>query len=74
MSASDDIATPPDAPFARDPVVETFVCKLRDALDVARGKVGAQLDDDIAAARKGQGKGVRVGHRLVSIWECRGAM
>ena len=31
------------------PVVETFLGKLGNPLDMPRGEIGAELDDDIAA-------------------------
>jgi hypothetical protein len=51
----------------RNPVIETALGELRDALDVAGGEVWAQLDDDVAAARKGEGQAVGVGHRESSV-------
>jgi len=44
-------------------IVEAFAGKLGDPPDVAGGEIRAQLDHDVAAARKGKGEGLgRVGH------------
>ena len=43
-------------------VVKAAVGELGDALDVAGREVGPQLDDDVAAGRKGKGQAVGVGH------------
>ncbi len=45
-----------------DAVVETVAGKLGNPFDMARREVGAKLDHDVAAGRKGQGQGVGVGH------------
>ena len=42
-------------------VIEAFLRIFDDAGDMAGRKVGAQLDDDVAAAVEGKGQGV-VGH------------
>ena len=48
-------------------VVEAFVGKLNDPLDMAGREVRAKLDHDIAAAGQGEGKGLgRVGHAVLS--------
>ena len=49
-----------------DAVVEAAVGELGDALDVAGREVGPQLDDDVAAGRKGKGQAVGVGHGACS--------
>ena len=51
-----------DHAVERHAVVEAAFRKLGDALDMARREVRAQLDDDIAAARKGESQRLRVGH------------
>ena len=45
------------------PVVEAVAGEAGDALDMAGGDIGPQLDDDVAAGRKRQGQGLGVGHR-----------
>jgi hypothetical protein len=49
-----------------DAVVKAILGKGSDPLDVARGKVGPQPDDDVAAGRKGQGQRI-VGHVVTPI-------
>ena len=56
---------PWDHPMEHDAVVETVAGEAGDALDMAGGKVGSKLDDDVAAAGKAEGEGVGVGHRHV---------
>ena len=51
-----------DHAVEHDAVVEAAVGELGDALDVAGREVGAKLDDDVAAGRKGKGQAVGVGH------------
>ena len=55
-------------------VVKAVAREARDSLDMAGREVGAQLDDDIAAGRKGQGQGVGVGHKRVSEKGVRAAL
>ena len=45
-----------DHPVKLDPVVKAFAGEACDPLDMAGGEVGAKLDDDVAAAREGQGQ------------------
>ena len=45
-------------------IVKAAVGEVGDPLDVARRKVRAKLDDDVAAGRKSKGKTV-VGHLLL---------
>jgi hypothetical protein len=47
-------------------VIEAFLGEGGDALDMARREIGPQLDDDIAAAIEGKGKGI-VGHARLRI-------
>ena len=52
-----------------DAVVKSFARQGRNALDVAGRKVGAQLDDDVAAAGKGEGQAFGVGHDMLRCAE-----
>lgn len=47
------------------PIVKAVSGEAGDPLDMAWREVRAELDDDIAAARKGEGQRVGVGHRLI---------
>ena len=52
-----------------DAVVKAALGQRRDALDMVGRQVGPQLDDDVAAAGKGEGQAFGVGHvglRLVN--------
>lgn len=55
-----------------DPVVKAFIGQFGDACDMARRKVGAQLDDDVAAFSVAgvEGEGKRIGHGNLLIGCC----
>ena len=56
-----------------DAVVKAVVGQLGDPLDMAGREVGPQLDDDVAAGRKGEGQAVGVGHGIAPLMRLEGS-
>src|SRR4030095_16660586 len=54
-----------DDAVEQDAVIEAVLRQAGDPLDMAGRQVWTQLDDDIAAGRKGEGQGFGVGHDFV---------
>lgn len=54
-----------DDAVEHDAVVKAFLGEVGDPLDMAGCEIRTQLDDDVAAGRKGEGQFIGIGHRLV---------
>jgi hypothetical protein len=54
-------------------IIKAAACKIGDPIDMARGEIGPELYDDVAAGREGKSQAVAVGHEINSVIRSKGA-